>query len=377
MFEIPLSQPEILEEDLSAVNQVLRSGRLAFGDVQKSFERTFGQFCEVDHALAVSSGTAALHLAVELSGIREGDEVIVSPFSFIASSNVVLYQNAKPVFVDIEEDTFGIDPALIPSAISEDTKAILPTHVFGHPCKIEEITSLCKLNDLTLIEDNCESLGASVTTKMGEKKAGQFGDYVAYGFYPNKLLTTGEGGMLVIKDDTQLELATALRNQGRSNMGGLHLRHEILGYNYRLSDMQSALGLSQLLRLKDTVSRRNVIASRYTELLQDVEGVQVPGTVEGYYPAWFVYCIRVSEEIRDPLIEFLAKSGIQTRPYFYPPIHLQPFYRERFATQVGDFPVAEKVSKEILALPFFNQLSDDQMERVVAAVRAGLECLSN
>lgn len=375
MVNIPLSKPEISEEDITAVNQVLRSGQLAFGSVQRRFEEQFAQFCDVDHALAVSSGTAALHLAVELSGIKEGDEVIVSPFSFIASSNVVLYQNAKPVFVDIEEETFGIDPALIPAAISEKTKAILPTHVFGHPCKIEEISSLCKQNSLSLIEDNCESLGSSIVSNNGVKKAGQFGDYVAYGFYPNKLMTTGEGGMLVLKDAAQLERATALRNQGRGTMKGLHLIHEILGYNYRLSDIQSALGLSQLSRLTDTIVKRDRIVSKYNELFNDVSGVQIPKSLDSYNPAWFVYCIRVSEKRRDPLIKFLADAGIQTRPYFYPPIHLQPFYRQRFGTQPENFPVAEKVSKEIIALPFFNQLTEDQIEQVVAAVREGLKRL--
>jgi perosamine synthetase len=373
MNQVPLSKPEITEEDISAVTDVMRSGQLAFGEQQSAFEEEIADYCGVDHAVAVSSGTAALHLATELAGISQEDEVIVSPFSFIASSNVVLYQKAKPVFVDIEEETLGMNPLLIEEAISAKTKAVLPTHVFGHPCKIEQLAAICSEKQLTLIEDNCESLGAEVFQKDGVKrKTGQFGAFTAYGFYPNKLLTTGEGGVLTCRNPHDADRARSLRNQGRSNMSDIHLVHDQLGFNYRMSDIQSALGRTQLSRIEPTIIRRRQLADYYNQQLKDVPGILIPKRGARVKAAWFVYYVRVDQGIRDGLIQYLYEQGIQTRPYFYPPIHLQPFYMKLLGTREGDFPVAEKVSKEIIALPFFNQLTESQIDRVVDSLVTGL-----
>jgi perosamine synthetase len=310
MNQVPLSKPEITEEDISAVTDVMRSGQLAFGDQQNAFEEEIADYCGVDHAVAVSSGTAALHLATEVAGISQEDEVIVSPFSFIASSNVVLYQKAKPVFVDIEEETLGMNPLLVEEAITAKTKAVLPTHVFGHPCKIEQLTAICSEKQLTLIEDNCESLGAEVFQKDGAKrKTGQFGAFAAYGFYPNKLLTTGEGGVLTCRNPDDADRARSLRNQGRSNMSDIHLVHDQLGFNYRMSDIQSALGRTQLSRLEPTIIKRRQLADYYNQQLKDVPGILIPKTDARVKAAWFVYYVRVDQGIRDGLIQYLYEQA--------------------------------------------------------------------
>jgi perosamine synthetase len=371
MFKIPLSKPHILEEDIEAVVNVLRSGQLALGPVQVDFEKNFASFCQINHAVSVSSGTAALHLALMLAGIKEGDEVIVSPFSFIASSNVVLYQNAKPVFVDIEEETLGIDPAKIQEKISSKTKAILPTHVFGQACKIREIDKLAEMNGLVLIEDNCESLGASFG-KANKQLAGSLGSFSAYSFYPNKLVTTGEGGMLTVKSSEHWEKARSLRNQGRSTVQGIHLTHHQLGYNYRMSDLQAALGLSQLKRLQTTIETRRNIAAIYNDLFSNVEGVITPNEVANHAHTWFVYSIRVEAPSRDHVIRSLASKGIQARAYFYPPIHLQSHYKKAFGYKKGDFPIAEKVSEQLIALPIYSQMTVGEIEEVVGAIKTVL-----
>lgn len=367
-IKIPLSKPEILAEDLQAVQQVLLSGTLAMGPAIAHFEEAMTHQCQVPQALAVNNGTSALHLAVQLAGINKNDEVIVSPFSFIASSNVVLYQQAKPIFVDIEEDTLGMNPDLIESAISTKTKAILPTHVFGQSCKIDRIASIAKNFNLQLIEDNCESIGATIEVEGVKKMTGQFGDFATYGFYPNKLITTGEGGMLTIKNAHLLSKAQALRNQGRTSMSGFHLQHDHLGYNYRMSDMQAALGYSQLSRLNMTIQKRTQIASWYQTYFEGFSEIRLPSNPVGFKPAWFVFYIRVDEEKRDHVIKCLYDQGIQSRAYFYPPIHLQPFYQNEFGFKKGDYPVAEKVSSEIIALPFYNQLTKEDVEKVSSEV---------
>ena len=372
MFDIPLPKPEVTPEDIEAVTAVLRSGRLALGPVQTDFEESFAHRCGVPYAVAVSSGTAALHLAVRMAGVAPGDEVIVSPFSFVASANVVLYQRARPVFVDIEEETYGIDPDQLPDRLTRQTRAILPTHVFGQPCRISSIARLARQHGLVLIEDNCESIGASVPDGQGSGMTGQFGDFVAYGFYPNKQMTTGEGGMLTVTTSDHLDQARSLRNQGRAHDDSNHLIHDTLGFNYRMSEMQAALGLSQLGRIEASIRKRQVAAGRYHALLQGVADVILPASPEGYGHSWFVYSVRVPAGQRDEVIRYLAGRGIQSKAYFHPPIHLQPYYQQEFGFREGDFPVAERVSREIIALPMYNQITTQEIERVVESLDQAL-----
>ena len=372
-FEIPLSSPDVRPEDLQLVQKVLQSGKLSIGPVIEEFEEAFADRLGVKHAIAVSSGTAALHLAVQLSGIGEGDEVIVSPFSFVASANAVLYEKATPVFVDIEEERLGIDATLVQASITSKTRAILPTHVFGRACAIDKLSEIATTKGLKLIEDNCESPGATIQVNGVNRPAGSFGQFVAYGFYPNKLLTTGEGGMLTTDDPELAAMARSLRNQGRGADNGIHMIHDRLGYNYRMSEIQAALGLSQLERLDDSISLRQKVVARYVELLRDEERVKLPHQSTQETHTWFVFAVRVQEKVRDLVIKYLASKGIQAKAYFFPCIHLQPYYRKMFGFKEGDFPIAEKVSREIIALPIFNQMKESQIERVVETLKEALD----
>ena len=367
--------PDIREEDIRQVTEVLQSGKLSIGPVIDAFEMAFAEKMRVNHAIAVSSGTSALHMAVRLAQIGAGQEVIVSPFSFVASANCVLFENATPVFVDIEEHRLGIDPDKIDQAINAQTRAILPTHIFGKSCAVDKLSKIAQENNLLLIEDNCESPGATLNIDDDQRLAGSFGEFSAYGFYPNKLVTTGEGGMLTTNDHNLASMARSLRNQGRGVDNGMHMIHERLGYNYRMSEIQAALGLSQLNRLEESIAIRNRIASSYHELLKDEERVKLLDRNLLEINTYFVYAIRVDKRARDKVIQFLDSQGIQTKAYFYPCIHLHPHYRQRFGFKEGDFPVAEQISKEIIALPIFNQMSDFQIEKVVSVLKQALDLL--
>ena len=368
-MKVPLSSPDITEKERKAVLAVLKTPQLSLGPKLVEFENTFAKYIGTKHAIAVNSGTSALHLSIRALAIGEGDEVITTPFSFIASANCALFEQAKPVFVDIREDTLNLDETQIEKKITKRTKAILPVHVFGYPADMAKINKIAKKRKLKVIEDSCEAIGAQI----GRKKVGNFSDCAVFAFYPNKQMTTGEGGMVVTNDDEIAMLIKSMRNQGRDRIAW----HEYnrLGYNYRLSEMNCALGIAQLKRLKVMLKKREAVANIYDNELLKVEGVEIPPRdMGGAKRSWFVYVIRLKEQYskyRDRVIEFLKKNGIGASAYF-PPIHLQPFYAKEFGYKKGDFPVTEKVAASTIALPFFNNLTTLQVNYVVKILKKSL-----
>lgn len=353
--EVPLSKPAIGEEEIKAVTEVLKSGRLSLGPKTEEFERLFAQTVGTKYAVAVNSGTSGLHLAVRALGIKEGDEVITTPFSFIASANCISFEKATPVFVDVDERTFNIDPVRIEEKITPKTKAILIVHVFGQSCDMEKILSLGRKYNLPIIEDACESI---LATYKG-KSVGSFGDVAVFAFYPNKQMTTGEGGMIVTNNKQIYGYCKSAANQGRGN-NMQWLTHDKLGYNYRLDEMSAALGVEQLKKLPAFIHIRQAKAARYMELLQHVAGITLPYTDLHCNHTWFVFPVRVEEKIRDKVIAKLNERRIGSKAYFSPAIHLQQFYREAFGYKEGDFPITEKLSKTTLILPFYTDITDDE-----------------
>ncbi len=371
-MKISLSSPYLDEEEIKAVVDVLKTPYLSMGPKIKEFEKKFAEYIGTKYAVGVSNGTAGLHISIKALNIKEGDEVITTPFSFIASSNCILYERAKPVFVDIDRKTLNINPLLISEAITPKTKAILLVHVFGQPCDMEPIMKIAKEKNLKVIEDACEAIGSEY---LG-KKVGTFGDLSVFAFYPNKQITTGEGGMILTNEEKFLKLAKSLRNQGRDEDSGW-LEHKILGYNYRLDELSAALGIAQLEKIERIIEMRNKVAEEYNKRLKDIEGIEIPYIdTKTTKMSWFVYVIHINrmenqkkdKRLRDKLIIELAKRGIEAKPYF-PPIHLQPFYRE-MGFKEGDFPVAEWAGDTGLALPFFTNMKIDQIEYVCDNLKA-------
>ncbi|HUJ14947.1 MAG TPA: DegT/DnrJ/EryC1/StrS family aminotransferase [Thermoanaerobaculia bacterium] len=382
---IPLSSPDIDAEDIHAVSEVLRGGYLASGPMAERFENEVAGRLGARHAVAVSSGTSALHLAVIAAGVTQDDLVITTPYSFIASSNVILYERAIPVFVDIDPHTLMIDPVKTIEAIQTIThrssgwrellprsarnvrgtlRAVLPVHLFGSTADIRDVVPTAHESGIAVIEDACEAIGAT----LDGISAGTIGDAGALGFYPNKQITTGEGGMLLTSHEKWAERFRCLRNQGRS-LGTTEPRYGSLGFNYRMDEMSAALGVSQFRRMGELLRRRKAVADRYTESLAQVPGVTpLPDPPAGHTRTWFVYAIRFSPEIDvNSVMHGLAGRGIMTRPYFWP-IHLQPLYAERFGFVAGDFPAAEAAGRSMLALPMSPNLSDHDIQSVCAAV---------
>lgn len=382
---IPMASPDITDVERRAVQEVLGTSHLSFGPFLERFEAEFASAVGARHAIAVSSGTAGLHLSLIAAEVGTGDMVITSPFSFVASANPILYEGGIPIFVDVDPETLNIDPAraaeaaaelavgpsgarrwLPPALRQEDTlpsgllKALLPVHVFGQPADLASLVEIAGEHGLTLVEDACEAIGAEHRGRM----AGTFGDAAVFAFYPNKQMTTGEGGMIVTDHDDWDALFRSLRNQGR-DVFDAWLEHSRLGYNYRMDEMSAALGVVQLSRLDELLSGRRRAARLYEERLEAVEGVQAPRV----HPAttrmsWFVYVVRLDPGVdRDAVMVSLEESGIPSRPYFTP-IHLQPFYQRRFGFGRGDFPVTEQVARSTLALPFFGGMTEGQVERV-------------
>ena len=369
-YRVSMSAPDILPEDIRLVTEVLQSKTLCLGPFLSEFERAFADFFGTRYAVGVSNGTAGLHLCIRAANIADGDEVITTPFGFVASANCILYERARPVFVDIDEVSMNLDPELARRAVTERTRAVLPVHVFGQPCAMAELDELCRERDLLLIEDACEAIGA----EYRGRKVGTFGKAAVFSFYPNKQMTTGEGAIITTNDPDWATLLRSLRNQGRDEFS-TWLVHERLGYNYRLNEMSAALGLSQLRRIETLLARRQAVAARYTELLRGVPGVGVLSAVPSTSRlSWFVFIIRLQPGIdRDRVIAELEKSRIPSRVYFTP-IHLQPFYRRSFGFAEGDFPVTERVASSTLALPFHSNLADDEMDYVVESLRHAVDC---
>jgi perosamine synthetase len=356
---VPLARPDVGARELELVSQVLGSDVLAMGPFTRRFEAGIAALAGRSEGIACSSGTAGLHLGVRALEIGEGDEVITTPFSFVASANCLRYERAIPHFVDIEDDSLGMDPGLLEDAATGRTRGILPVHVFGRPCRIAEVTSIARQHGWAVIEDACEGLGSSIDGRP----VGSFGDVAVFAFYPNKQITTGEGGMVVTDDPALAEIMRSLRNQGRDT-DGTWLRHIRLGYNYRLDEMSAALGVAQLERREELARGRARVATAYERVLGGLDWVTLPRAGSGEIVDWFVYVVRLHPDIdRDGLIGRLSELGVPSRPYFAP-LHLQPFYRSAFGYRPGDFPVTERVAASTLALPFSSRLADEDVRYV-------------
>jgi perosamine synthetase len=361
--KIPLSKPDITELEIEYVTRVLKTPDLSLGPRLVEFESKMAEFVGVKQAVAVNSGTSALHLIIKSLDIKDGDEVITTPFSFIASANCILFERAKPVFVDIDPLTLNIDVNRIEAKITAKTKAILAVDVFGYPADWDRLEKIAKEHHLKLVEDSCEALGA----EYKGKKAGTFGEAAAFAFYPNKPMTTGEGGVIVTNDKEIADLCRSLRNQGRAGSDEW-LEHPRLGYNYRLSDINCALGVAQLERIEELLAKRERVARMYDARLKDWGEATIPLSTPEVKRGWFVYVIVLadgySRENRDKILANLRERGIGCGHYFTP-IHLQPFYVKLFGFRPGDFPITERISARTIALPFYGNLEEAEIDFVV------------
>jgi perosamine synthetase len=370
-MQIYLSRPDITEKEIEAVCEVLRGPDLSLGPKLQEFEAAFADYIGTKRAVAVNSGTSGLFLCMLALGIKPGDEVITTPFTFIASATPVIMAGARPVFVDIDPASLNIDPANIESAITEKTKAILPVEIFGNPAGFDEVCKIAQKHELPVIEDSCEALGSA----LNGRKAGTFGTMSVFGFYPNKQITTGEGGMILTDDDSLADICISLRNQGRAKDDDW-LAHERLGYNFRLSDINCALGIAQLSRIEQIKAARKQVAGWYQQMLADDGRIIAPAEPDGCDISWFVFVVRLAEQFsleqRNRLLQEMTKRDIQVGNYF-PPVHLQPFISNRFGCKKGDFPVTESVCKSTIALPFYNNLSEDKVAIVCRALREILD----
>jgi perosamine synthetase len=363
---IPLAGPDVGAGEERLVLEVMRSGRLSLGPMLERFERDFAAWIGAEGAVALSSGTAALHLGVRALGWGSGDEVVTSPFSFVASANCLLYEHVTPVFCDIDPVTLNMDPQAAEAACGPRTAGLLPVHIFGYPADLESLERTASARGIGVLEDACEALGAVDAQGV---KLGARGNPAAFAFYANKQLTTGEGGMLTAGDASVRERVRSERNQGRA-VDMDWLAHDRLGFNYRLSDIAAAIGVAQLERIEDLLAARSRIAAGYAERLRAIEGLDLPCPDAGRARrSWFVYVVQVPPEVdRDGVIRALAERGIASKAYL-PCIHLQPFYRERFGFRGGEFPVAEQVAARSLALPFFTRMTEEQVDRVCETLR--------
>jgi perosamine synthetase len=372
--EIPLSRPDISELEESLVLRTLRSGRLSIGPMVEEFERLVADRAGRRHGVAVNSGTSGLHLLMLALNIGPGDEVITTPFSFIASANCILYTGATPVFVDICPKTLNMDPEQVEARIGPRTRAILAVETFANPAYMDRYEAIANRHEIPLIEDCCEALGS----ECRGRPAGSFGRAGVFAFYPNKQITTGEGGVIVTDDERLADLCRSLRNQGRpigqsgvSASGGTPtgswLRHERLGYNFRLSELNAALGVAQMRRLPDILRKRHDVATHYIRRLMDHHAFILPTILPDTVIGWFVFVVRLATsyraEERDRIIAGLRRHDIGAADYF-PCIHLQPFYRQRFGLEPGMFPIAESVSQRTIALPFYNSMSENDVDTV-------------
>ena len=358
---IPLSSPDITDSERRAVMEVLGSDRLSIGPHTEAFEAAVARRAGRKFGIAVNSGTSGLHLCVKALGIGEGDEVITTPFSFISTTNCLLFERARPVFVDIDPESYNMDPAAIEAAITPKTKAILPVEVFGNMAHFDEYERIAKKHNLLMIEDSCEALGGV----LSGRPAGNFGDCGTFAFYPNKQITTGEGGMIVTDSEEIRDLCVSMRNQGRATTAWLS--HARLGYNYRMSEITAALGEAQMHRLDEILTKRRQAAEMYNDALADVEEIHLPPMAERENASWFVYVIRLADNFtqsdRDTIIAHLREAGVGCSNYFVP-IHTQPYIMETLGTKPGDFPITEHIAARTIALPFFANLTAKHVARV-------------
>ena len=355
------------EEEL--VLEVLRSGRLSLGPTIERFEELIAERVGARYAAAVSSATAGLHMLCRIAGLGPGDEAITSPLSFASSANCFIFEGAIPVFADVDARTLNLDPAALEEAITERTKAVVAVDMFGYPCELDQIRAICEQHGLALIEDAAEALGA----EYKGRPVGGHGASAVFGFYPNKQIATGEGGAVVTDSEREWQELRSLRNQGRDYEGGAWFHHVRLGFNYRWTDVQAAIGIGQLEKLDRLLTLRAEAAERYNRLLADVDGVELLCLDDAdHRRSWFVYVVALPPEAdRARMMEELRGQGIGTAEYV-PCVHLQPYMRETYGFREGACPVAESVASRTLALPFFPQLEANDQERVVEALRAAL-----
>jgi perosamine synthetase len=377
---IPLARPELGPREEELLLEVVRSGSLSLGPKLEQFEHDFGGWLGGGYAVALSSGTAALHLGVRAMGWGEGDEVITSPLSFVATANSILYEGAKPVFCDVDPVTLNVDPEAASAAVTDSTAGILPVHIFGYPADLPALAAIASDRGLGILEDAAQALGA--VDRMG-RKVGTSGNIAIFAFYANKQMTTGEGGVLVTPDKEVAERVVSERNQGRPPENDGEVEHDRLGFNYRLSDLQAAIGIAQVERLNELLNARDDVAAMYRERLtqlgaepageEDNDDVVLPCENHGdERRGWFVFVVQLPTGAdRDAVIASLAERGIASKAYL-PCIHLLPPYRERFGFEGGEFPIAERVSERSLALPFFTSMTEGQVDRVCTALGEAL-----
>jgi len=365
---IGLSAPWLDERDEELVLEVMRSGRLSLGPVGRRFEELLAEAVGAPHCAAVSSGTAGLHLCMRLAGVGPGDEVITTPYSFVASANCAIYEGATPIFADVDPDTLNLDPEAVEAAITPRTRAVVAVDIFGYPCELDELRAICDRHGLALVEDACEALGA----RYKGRPLGSHGHPTTFAFYPNKQMTTGEGGAVTTNDEEQYEELVSLRNQGRLETSSW-LLHGRLGYNYRLDDVSAALGIGQLEKLDRILAGRSEVATRYAELLAGSDAEPPLADDEDHVRSWFVYVVKLPAGVdRDGIAALMRERGVATAPYV-PSIHLQPYMRERYGFREGMLPVSEDCSARTLALPFHSRLDRDDQEYVVETLRAVLQ----
>ena len=370
-FKVNLSRPDVGQAEIDAVSEVLRGPNLSLGPKLGEFEAAFADYIGRKRAVAVNSGTSGLFLCAKALDIGEGDEVITTPFTFIASATSMMMAGAKPVFVDIDPESLNIDTSRIEEKITGKTRAILPVEVFGSPVGMEEVCAIAAKRKLAVIEDSCEALGS----QLNGKKTGSFGTMSLFAFYPNKQMTTGEGGIILTDDDDLADMCESLRNQGRRKDGGW-LGHERLGYNYRLSDINCAIGIVQLSRIEEFVAKRRKVAEMYQDILGEENRLTVPAEPAGARMSWFVFVVRLNKEYkidqRNAILKKMLEKGVQVSNYF-PPLHLQPFMVKEYGFKKGDFPITESVSERTIALPFHNNLSRKEIEIVCAALKESID----
>jgi len=371
---IPLSSPDITKKEIEVINKVLASSHLSIGPKIKEFEKKLAEFIGVKYAVGINSGTSGLHLCIRSLNIKDGDEVITSPFSFIASANCMLFERAKPVFVDIDENSLCINPDKIEEKITSKTKAILVVHIFGHPSQMDKIMKIAKHHNLKVIEDACEAIGA----EFKGQKVGSFGDVGVFAFYPNKQITTAEGGMVVTNNKKIASLCRSMRNQGRDDEDTSWLSHKRLGYNYRMNELSAALGVAQIKRIEEILEKRQRVADLYNQKLSRIKGLIVPQVSPGTKMSWFVYVVRLNPQRftrknRNEIIRQLRAKGISSKEYF-PPIHLEPFYKAMFGFKPGNFPITEKVSGSTIALPFHNNLKKTEINYISECLAQLIKC---
>ena len=359
-MRIPFCKADIGPLEKSLVEEVMKSGYLSNGPMLEKFEELFSKYIEVPHAIAVNSGTSALHLAVKALGLGRGDEVITTPFSFVASSNCLMMEGVRPVFSDIDPFTYNLDPSQIEEKITDRTRAILPVDIFGYPVDMDKIRLISKRYGLSIIEDSCQALGSEYKCR----RVGGNADIAAFAFFPNKQITTGEGGMVVTSYDQLGNLCRVMRSHGRTG-GGTEETYDLAGHNYKMPELSAALGVGQMIRIDEIMQKRRKVKGLYANRLEGMEGVKFQRVESFVSNNAYAFTVEIEEDIRELVIMNLRESGIASKPHF-PPIHLQEFYARPLGYKEGDFPVTERISKRVLALPFYGDLSESEIDYVAS-----------